>query len=71
MWYEKAAEQGLAEAQFECGWMYSEGEGAPEDLEKARMWYEKSWNRTMSAHPDTAIPGATVAYTGCRIILGS
>ena len=41
MWYEKAAEQGLAEAQFECGWMYSEGEGAPEDLEKARMWYEK------------------------------
>ena len=41
MWYEKAAEQGDAWAQYWCGSIYDNGEGIAEDKEKALMWYEK------------------------------
>ena len=41
MWYEKAAEQGNAWAQYWCGSIYDNGEGIAEDKEKALMWYEK------------------------------
>ena len=41
-WYEKAAEQGDAEAQYKCGRMYCMGEGTAEDRAKARMWLQKA-----------------------------
>ena len=36
------AEQGDARAQFYLGMLYENGDGVPEDYEKARAWYMKS-----------------------------
>ncbi|MGG4603986.1 tetratricopeptide repeat protein [Paenalcaligenes sp. Me131] len=41
-WFEKAAEQGLAQAQFSLGVMYDQGRGVPQNDVKAFEWYEKS-----------------------------
>ena len=38
----KAAEQGNADAQFNLGWMYYEGEGVPKDDAEAARWFLKS-----------------------------
>ena len=38
-WYQKAAGNGSAGAQFEIGWCYQEGRGVEEDPEKAVSWY--------------------------------
>ena len=41
-WYRLAAEQGYASAQTILGLMYANGEGVPEDLVLAYMWYNLS-----------------------------
>lgn len=41
-WYEKAAEQGDAEAQYYLGDMYYKGEGTAADLKQALVWMEKA-----------------------------
>ena len=41
-WYEKAAAQGDADAQFNLGVMYRQGKGVRQDYVKARKWYEKA-----------------------------
>jgi len=41
-WYLKAAEQGRADAQNSLGMLYWKGEGAPQDIEKALFWLNKS-----------------------------
>ncbi len=41
-WFRKAAEQGLAIAQFNLGVMYDEGRGAPQDYAEAVKWYRKA-----------------------------
>jgi TPR repeat protein len=49
--YRKAANQGLAKAQFKLGWMYESGQGIPQDYAEAVKWYrsgtcssaEQSW----------------------------
>ncbi|TGV06746.1 sel1 repeat family protein [Alcaligenaceae bacterium 429] len=41
-WFEKAAEQGLAQAQFSLGVMYDQGRGVPQNDAKAFEWYEKA-----------------------------
>ena len=41
-WWQKAAEQGLAEAQFNLGNCYYWGEGVAKDNEKALKWYQKA-----------------------------
>ncbi len=41
-WYRKAAEQGLAIAQFNLGSMYYNGEGVPQDYADALQWYRKA-----------------------------
>ena len=38
----KAAEQGLADAQFNLGNMYAKGEGVPKDAGKGVAWYRKA-----------------------------
>jgi hypothetical protein len=38
-WFRKAAEQGLALAQFNLGNMYYNGQGAPKDEQKAYFWW--------------------------------
>ena len=41
-WYRKAAEQGIAEAQYNLGVMYANGEGVPRDQAKAVEWLQKA-----------------------------
>jgi TPR repeat protein len=41
-WYEKAAEQGVPEAQLTLGDLYAAGRGVVCDAEAARAWYEKA-----------------------------
>ena len=41
-WYEKAAEQGFAKAQFNIGFFYNTGQGVNQDYAKAAYWYEKA-----------------------------
>ena len=41
-WLRKAAEQGLAEAQYELGQMYANGRGVPQDDTLAEMWLRKA-----------------------------
>ena len=38
-WYRLAADQGLANAQYNLGVMYADGEGVPEDDAEAVRWY--------------------------------
>ena len=42
MWYRKAANQGLAEAQFSLGLAYDYGQGVPHDDFKAVEWARKA-----------------------------
>ena len=41
-WYRKAAEQGHADAQFDLGYCYKEGEGVTQDYSEAVKWYRKA-----------------------------
>ncbi len=41
-WFQKAATQGHAMAQFRLGIMYEQGAGTPKDMTKAIFWYQKS-----------------------------
>ena len=41
-WYRRAADQGLAEAQFALGTMYENGLGVPQDYVLAHMWLNLS-----------------------------
>ncbi len=38
-WFRKAAEHGLAGAQYNLGVMYDRGQGVPQDYAQAHMWY--------------------------------
>ena len=40
MWWQKAAEQGLVEAQVQLATQYFLGRGAPKDWKLAARWYE-------------------------------
>ena len=42
IWYEKATAQGHAEAQYNLGVMYKNGQGVRQDYVEARKWYEKA-----------------------------
>lgn len=42
LWFEKAANQGLAGAQALLGVMYEDGEGVDQDYGKAKYWFEKA-----------------------------
>ena len=41
-WYQKAADQGLARAQFILGMLYYEGQGITQDYAKEKEWYGKA-----------------------------
>ena len=42
------AEQGVAEAQFNLGLMYYDGEGVPQDYAEAVKWYRKAAEELLS-----------------------
>ena len=39
---QKAAARGDAEAQYNLGWMYSNGEGVPKNIAKTFEWFQKA-----------------------------
>jgi TPR repeat protein len=39
-WFRKAADQGLAPAQYNLGVCYANGEGVPKDVVMAYMWFD-------------------------------
>ena len=41
-WYRRAAEQGLASAQYALGWMYYKGRGVPQDDAEEAKWYRRA-----------------------------
>ena len=41
-WYNRAAEQGYAEAQWRLGYCYYNGEGTTKDLQSAAYWFRKA-----------------------------
>ena len=51
-WYQKAANQGIAKAQYNLGVMYSNGESVPQDYAKAHEWYQKAADQGLSAAQD-------------------
>ncbi len=46
--YRKAAEKGVAEAQYNLGFMYGEGEGVPQNFAEAVKWYRKAAEQGMA-----------------------
>ena len=41
-WFEKAATQGVANAQYNLGIMYDNGEGVRQDKKRAKEWFGKA-----------------------------
>ena len=41
-WFLKAAEQGIADAQFNFGLILEEGRGVKQDFDSAAMWYNEA-----------------------------
>jgi len=41
-WWLRAADQGIAQAQFNVGSMYGKGQGAPKNDQQAAFWYRKA-----------------------------
>jgi len=41
-WWEQAAAQGNAAAQFNLGVLYKKGQGVPQNNATARKWFEKA-----------------------------
>lgn len=41
-WYQKAAEQGNADGQYNLGSMYEQGRGLPTNLTEAVYWYRQA-----------------------------
>jgi TPR repeat protein len=41
-WYQKAADQGLASAEFNLGVCYEKGQGISQDFSQAVLWYQKA-----------------------------
>ena len=47
-WYRKAAEQGVADAQFNLDVKYDTGLGVPQDYTQAAYWYHKAADQGVS-----------------------
>jgi TPR repeat protein len=44
-WYQMAASQGDAGAEYNIGWLYDNGDGVTQDYDQARQWYLKAGNQ--------------------------
>jgi TPR repeat protein len=54
-WYRRAAEQDVAEAQFELGLCYMWGEGVPHDEGEANRWFKKAAEQKENDHYENDI----------------
>ena len=46
-WYRRAAERGLAEAQYSLGSLYADGRGVPQNFMAAHMWLNLAASRLL------------------------
>ncbi len=51
-WYEKAAAQGIANAQYDLGVLYSNGHGVTQNIVQAHKWYSLA---AANGHEDAAM----------------
>ena len=56
-WYRLAADQNNAFAQNSLGLMYEKGEGVPQDIVRAHMWFNLSGAQGHGAGPEKSRPG--------------
>ncbi|MEO2195917.1 MAG: tetratricopeptide repeat protein [bacterium] len=54
-WYRLAADQGLAGAQRNLGFMYANGRGVPQDYVQAHMWFNLAASRLTSEQREEAV----------------
>src|SRR5271165_2125056 len=62
---EKAAAAGDAQAAYNLGVMYRDGQGAPQDYQKAKQWFDKAkrwWEKAAAAGVPTAMFSLGVMY---------
>ena len=52
-WYRKAAEQGVAAAQYNLGVIYANGQGVPQNITEARKWFEKAAEQDVGLAEDS------------------
>lgn len=50
-WFRKAAEQGLAMAQYNLGYLHAYGRGVPKDENAAIDWYSRAANQGLARGP--------------------
>jgi TPR repeat protein len=60
-WYRLAADQGFANAQYELGIKYDEGQGVPQDDVQAHMWFNLAASRMTGEARENAVQGRDVA----------
>ena len=63
-WYRKAAEQGIADAQYFLGVMYDKGQGVPQDSVQSYMWYTLAASR----FPETEVQKREMVVMGRGIV---
>ena len=72
VWYEKAALQGHAHAQYCLAWLYDTGNGVAQDEHQAFVWYEKAalqgHARAQCALISKPVPG--MKRPPCKVIIG-
>ena len=60
-WYRKAAEQGVAKAQYNLGAMYFDGQGVPQDYIQAHKWLNLSASRLQGEAHEMAVRNRDIA----------
>ena len=61
--YRLAADQGLAEAQYNLGNMYGDGRGVPQDDVQAHMWYSLAASRMPGEYRESDVVAGLMTST--------
>lgn len=64
-WYRLAAKQGHVDAQFNLGWMYSKGQGVPQDNKTAVKWWKLAAEQGDAEAQKLARECVRKKYKGC------
>jgi TPR repeat protein len=64
-WWKLAAEQGIADAQFNLGLMYSTGQGVPQDNKTAVKWWKLAAEQGDAEAQKLARECERKKYKGC------
>src|SRR5205814_6910270 len=64
-WYRKAADQGLAHAQYNLGICYDVGHGVPRDYEEAVKWFRKAADQRSEEHTSEL---QSLRHLVCRLL---